>query len=63
MKTMALPEEMKDLSFSTGMPVRIGQDGTGTYGAKLPAVLDEFLLLAGTITDSDVAKLKDFYGV
>ncbi len=63
MRTRALPDALKDVSFSTGLPVRIGQDGTGAYGAKLPAVLDEFLILAGPITDGDVAKLKEFYGV
>ena len=61
MKAAALRNELKGASFSTSMPVNIGQDGTGTYGAKLPAALDEFLLLRGALTDEDAARLKAFY--
>ena len=61
MKAAALRDELKETSFSTGMPVNIGQDGTGSYGAKLPAALDEFLLIRGALTDADVEKLKKFY--
>ena len=61
MQTVKLRDELKGVSFSTSMPTNIGQDGTGTYGAKLPAALDEFLLLHGALTDEDAAKLKSFY--
>ena len=61
MKAVKLRDELKGASFSTDMPVNIGQDGTGTYGAKLPAALDEFLVLRGALTDADAAKLKAFY--
>ncbi len=62
MKTLSFSPALYGVSYSTGLPARIGQDGTGTYGAKLPAALDEFLLLSGTLTDADIAVLKKYYG-
>jgi len=61
MQAVKLRDELKGASFSTDMPVNIGQDGTGTYGAKLPAALDEFLLIGRVLTDADVEKLKTYY--
>ena len=59
--TTAIPNELADTSF-TALKLNIGQDGTGRYGKHLEAVLDEFLLIEGTLTDDDVAALKAHYG-
>ena len=61
MQASKLADGAKGTSFSTDMPVRIGQDGTGTYKYKLPAALDEFLILRGALTDEDVGNLKAYY--
>ncbi|MCR5683001.1 MAG: alkaline phosphatase family protein [Clostridiales bacterium] len=59
--TTAIPNELADTSF-TALKLNIGQDGSGRYGKHLEAVLDEFLLIEGTLTDDDVAALKAHYG-
>jgi hypothetical protein len=60
-ETVAIPEELLDTSLNTGYGVNIGQDGTGQYALHLPAILDEFLIVDGILTDQDVAALKAHY--
>ena len=43
------------------LDLNIGQDGTGHYGARLAAQLDEFIITADALSDEDVAKLKAYY--
>ena len=58
----AVPAALKEVSFKAYKSLNIGQDGTGKYGQRLSAVLDEFLIVDGALTDSDVAALKARYG-
>ena len=55
-----IPAALRDVSFDA-LALRIGQDGLGTYGDHLAAQLDEFILTADVLNDSDVAALKAFY--
>ena len=61
LKTDALTAVLADVSFDA-LKLNIGQDGTGKYGQHLAAVLDEFLLIEGALTDEDIAALKAYYG-
>ena len=61
MVTYPLPEEYRGVSFDTDMPVRIGQDGTGTYGCPLATLIDELVITRRALTDEDVAALKKLY--
>ncbi|MBE6726941.1 MAG: hypothetical protein E7576_17405 [Ruminococcaceae bacterium] len=61
MKAVSLADGAKGASFSTDLPLNIGSDGTGAYKCKLPAALDEFLILRRALTDEDVAGLKEYY--
>ena len=54
-------EEFLNVSFDCFPELAIGQDATGKYKEKLDAVLDEFLLIDGTLDAVDVAKLKELY--
>jgi hypothetical protein len=56
-----LAEEMRDVSFDTDYPVRIGQDGTGKYQHRLSALIDEMVIVDHAVTDEEIAKLKKFY--
>ena len=55
-----IPAALRDVSFDA-LALRIGQDGLGTYGDHLAAQLDEFILTADVLNDSDVTALKAFY--
>ena len=55
-----IPEALRDVSFDA-LPLRLGQDGTGTYKHRLPAQLDEFILTADVLTEADIAALKTYY--
>ena len=55
-----IPAPLQDVSFDS-LPFTIGQDGTGTYNAKLPAQVDELILTADALTADDVAALKAYY--
>lgn len=41
--------------------LNIGQDGTGCYGDKLPAQLDEMIITSDILTEADIAALKEHY--
>jgi len=56
-------ESLKDASFNAFDNLNIGQDGTGNYGKKLTATLDEFVMINGVLTDADLAALATRYGV
>ena len=56
----SIPAALQDVSFDA-LPLRIGQDGLGTYGDHLAAQIDEFILTAGVLTADDVAALKEHY--
>lgn len=56
----AIPSALQGVSFDA-LPLRIGQDGPGTYGDHLPAQLDELILTADVLSDADVAALKEYY--
>lgn len=55
-----IPAALRDVSFDA-LPLRIGQDGMGTYGDHLAAQLDEFILTADVLSDEDIAALRTFY--
>ena len=56
----AIPEALQNVSFDA-LPLRIGQDGTGTYKHRLPAQMDEFILTADVLSEADIAALKAYY--
>ena len=58
--TGSIPAELKNVSFDA-LDLNIGQDGTGHYSARLAAQLDEFILTADVLTETDVAALKAYY--
>ncbi len=47
--------------FSTSYPLNIGQDGTGSYGNSVDAIIDEFMIFEGVLTDGEVASLSASY--
>ena len=55
-----IPAALRDVAFDA-LPLRIGQDGTGTYSDKLAAQLDEIILTADILTAEDIAALKAHY--
>lgn len=61
MEVRSMPEAYKGISFNTDMPVRIGQDGTGTYGCPLAVLIDELVIANRALNDDDVAALKKLY--
>ena len=61
MEVRPMPEAYKGISFNTDMPVRIGQDGTGTYGCPLAVLIDELVIANRALNDDDVAALKKLY--
>lgn len=60
--TTKIPDSLKDVSFNAYSNLNIGQDGTGKYGSSLSAVLDDFILIDGALTQDDVASLAAYYG-
>lgn len=59
--TAPIKEEFRGFSFDTDMPVRIGQDGTGTYNHTLAALIDELVITNRALNNDDIAALKKFY--
>ena len=55
-----VPDALAHVSFDS-MAFNIGQDGTGALKYKLPAQIDELIITADVLDDSDVAALKDYY--
>lgn len=55
-----IPAALQDVSFDA-LVLSIGQDGLGTYGDHLAAQMDEFILTADVLSDSDIAALKAYY--
>lgn len=55
-----IPEALQGVSFDA-LPLRIGQDGTGTYKHRLPGQMDEFILTADVLSEADIAALKAYY--
>ncbi len=60
--TAKIPDELKGSHFNAFRNLNIGQDGTGKYSAHLSAVLDDFLLIDGAMTQDDLAALAKHYG-
>jgi len=58
---VVIPEKFRDESFGRFDYVYFGQEATLKY-APLTAVLDDFVLVDGILTEEDVAKMKEFYG-
>ena len=56
-----MTDAMKAASADAFGVLNIGQDGTGTYPAKLTATVDEFMMFDGALTQEEVARLKDYY--
>ena len=61
-QTLAIPEELKDVSLDAYGVLNIGQDGTGAYGVPLSAAVDEFMVFDGALTEGDLASLAEYYG-
>jgi hypothetical protein len=59
--TFAMSDAMKAASADALDVLNIGQDGTGNYSAKLDAVVDEFMIIDGAMTQEEVALLSAYY--
>ena len=59
---VVIPEKFRDDDFGIADHVYFGQDGTLKY-VPLTAVLDDFVLVDGVLTEKDIAHMKEFYGV
>ena len=59
--TFAMSDAMKAASADAFNVLNIGQDGTGKYPAKLDAVVDEFMIIDGALTQEDIAQLSSYY--
>lgn len=59
-----IPAGLQDDNFDnpTGS-FNIGHDGSGAYGSKLKATMDEFMVFDGVFTDEDLAALEQYYGI
>ena len=60
--SVRIHEKFRDEDFGIADHVYFGQDGTLEY-VPLTAVLDDFVLVDGILTEEDVARMKEFYGV
>lgn len=61
-ETVKIPAELKDSHLNAFRNLNIGQDGTGKLGYPLSAVLDEFILIDGVMTQEQLNALKVHYG-
>ena len=43
------------------MPIRIGQDGTGTYKCPLALLIDDMVITNRALNNDDIAALKAHY--
>lgn len=59
----ALPDSLKDDPANESTVLCIGQDATGNYKNKMIATVDEFMVFDGALTQDDVYRLADYYGV
>ena len=57
-----IPKELQNVSFNAFASLNIGQDGTGDYGARLPATVDELMIFEGAFDDTDISSLAEYYG-
>ncbi|MBQ7599647.1 MAG: alkaline phosphatase family protein [Clostridia bacterium] len=53
--------ELGSVSFNGIGGVNFGQDGTGSYKAHLPAVIDEIIIFNKALTSAEIAALKQYY--
>jgi hypothetical protein len=59
----AMPEALKNSSFEGySSTVNVGQDGTGIYGAKVQASIDDYIMLGGAFDNDDIKALAAYYG-
>ncbi len=55
------PLELTSDSFDGVGGITFGQDGTGHYNVKLPAVMDELIIYNRALTADDIANLREYY--
>ena len=60
--TAEIPDMLKKIAFNSYPNLNIGQDGTGNCPPHLSAVLDEFLMIDGVMTEEDLSALAEHYG-
>ena len=61
MADAALDVAFSNMSFDSGLPFNIGQDGTGTYVHKTDSLFDDLLVFNGAITDAQLTGLYNYY--
>jgi len=61
-ETTKIPAELKGAHLNAFRALNIGQDGTGKMGYALSAVLDEFILIDGVMTQEQLNALAVHYG-
>ena len=61
--SIPIPDTLIDDSFDSFPVLNIGEDGTGRLGLKLSAILDEFILIDGALTDDEIDALAKHYGM
>ncbi|MBR5616319.1 MAG: LamG domain-containing protein, partial [Clostridia bacterium] len=60
--TMTIPASLKNATFDALSNLNIGQDGTGSYGPKLAADLDELMIFGQALTQDEITALAFYYG-
>lgn len=60
--TMAIPAPLQNATFDALSDLNIGQDGTGNYGKKLAADLDELMIFDQALTQDEITALAGYYG-
>lgn len=55
-----IPDKLLNISFNS-FEFSVGDDGTTTYRDGLYAVLDEYVLVDGALTQEDVKKIESYY--
>ncbi|MBR4748353.1 MAG: alkaline phosphatase family protein [Abditibacteriota bacterium] len=57
----ALAEDLMQTSFDSGLPFRLGSDGTDSPQYKMRGSFDDLLIFDRALTPSEVGRLKDYY--
>ena len=62
-QVVKISDSLKNSSADGYNVLNIGQDGTGSYGDHLDAILDEFMLFKGALDNDDVKELSKYFGI
>jgi len=60
--SFAIPDALKDASFAVMNGLSIGKSGISIVTPSAPAVIDEFMILDGALTEAELETLARYYG-